>query len=431
MKWSILRIVSAIRDRSVFSRCYHLKKLDCSVFSFQLEADADRAIEIHPPTLEARNPSVRVTKADVLPQTFSDVCSLYRKLVTKRENILIPKMGGNFVNRVKRLMAVAVLAASTLGLTGAGAEAATASVANTLPNGFTAKIVAHSGEVITGTIDASGFDLGIYIGPGVHNVTITGATVQDANDQGILVQDASHVVIMDSTIKENARNINPDWKLSEVKAISLAGTQHVKVVKNTVEGNGDGGIGVYNDGPNSPFAPIAIDQTPVASQHNMVLDNTIKDNLNGCGIVVSAKNAGVGVVHNIIASNHVYGFDPAANDFNFGVGGIVVAGGEFGAVNVTDNQVAFNVVEGGFIPGISIHQSGSGHVTSTKLIGNHLDNNGKGEGIEIAGSGNISDTQILDDKVSNDTIGVFHVGDTNTKIANLQTDNVTNPVVTP
>lgn len=62
--------------------------------------------------------------------------------------------------------------------------------ASRLPNGFTAKVVAHSGQTIRGKIDATGYDLGISIGPGVHGVAVVGARVTGAKDEGIMVQDA-------------------------------------------------------------------------------------------------------------------------------------------------------------------------------------------------------------------------------------------------
>jgi hypothetical protein len=331
----------------------------------------------------------------------------------------------------------ALVAGAAAALAAGSALAAPSAFASpTLPNGFTAKVVAHSGQTIRGVIDATGYDVGIYIGPGVHGVRVLGARVTGANDHGILVQDAHDDLIKGSTIASNG--LNRHAGLQEDKAITLGGTRNVVVAGNTIENNGDGGVGVYDDGPNSPatFAPVALHPTSsVPSSGNVVWGNTIKDNLNGCGIVVSAKNPGGGVRSNLVAFNSVFGFDPAGGDTTPGaLGGIVVAGGSFGAVDVARTVVVHNHVTGGLIPGISIHASAPGQVITTQLLDNVLTRNAAGagqqtEGIELAGSpGAIRYTQILDDRVVDDYFGVFHVGDTATRIAHLSTSGVTVPV---
>ncbi len=66
------------------------------------------------------------------------------------------------------------------------------SIALALPpnnTGFTVKVIAAKGQVITGTINATGFDVGVYVGPGITGVIITNAKIFGANDHGIFVQD--------------------------------------------------------------------------------------------------------------------------------------------------------------------------------------------------------------------------------------------------
>jgi parallel beta-helix repeat protein len=328
-----------------------------------------------------------------------------------------------------RRFAVAAGAAATLVAGSAlAAPSAFAAGPTTLPNGFTAKVIAHSGQTIRGTIDATGYDLGIYIGPGVHGVRVLGARVSGANDEGILVQDTHDVLIKDSTVTGNTQH--PAANLEELKGIVLTGTRNVTVAGNTVTDNGDGGIGVYDDGPNSSHtnAPVAIDRHGVASVGNVVYGNTIADNFNGCGIVVAGKNPGGGVDDNVVAYNSVRGFDPAAGDSVPGVGGIVVAGGEFGAVSVLRTVVLHNTIVGGFIPGISLHASKPAVVDRTYLLDNKMSHNGgnpDSRGIEIATKdGQISNTQVLHDHVDGDHYGVFHVGDTGTRILGLATQGV-------
>jgi hypothetical protein len=338
-------------------------------------------------------------------------------------------------NSSMKRVALVAGAAATLAA-GSALAAPSAFASGTLANGFTAKVVAHSGQTIRGAINATGYDVGVYIGPGVHNVRVLGARITGANDHGILVQDAYNDLIKGNNVLSNG--LNRHAGLQEDKAIALGGTRNVLVVGNTVAGNGDGGIGVYDDGPNSSqtFGLVSLHRhRSVPSSGNVVWGNTIRDNLNGCGIVVSAKNPGGGVRSNLVAFNSVFGFDPAGGDNTQGaLGGIVVAGGSFGAIQVARTMVVHNRVTGGLIPGISIHATAPGQVTQTQLLDNVLTRNAAGagqqtEGIELASATNsIEYTQVLNDRVVDDYFGVFHVGDTATHIAHLATSGVTVPV---
>ena len=49
--------------------------------------------------------------------------------------------------------------------------------------GLTARIVATSGQTISGKVDATGCDIGIYIGPGITNVKVKDATISGANEK--------------------------------------------------------------------------------------------------------------------------------------------------------------------------------------------------------------------------------------------------------
>jgi parallel beta-helix repeat protein len=300
----------------------------------------------------------------------------------------------------------------------------------TLANGFTAGVVAHSGQRISGHIDATGRDVGIYIGPGVHGVTVSHASVTGANDEGILVQDTSGVVIKDSTLTGNA--VSNAYNLSERKAIVLLGTSGVVVSGNTISGNGDGGIGVYDDGPNSPSAPIAIvTGKPRPAVGNVVTGNTIADNFNGCGIVVSAKDDHSLVAATLVTRNTVSSNVPGA------VGGIIIASGSVGAGTVAGTVLLQNRVSGGYIAGVGMHSSGGGVLTGTQIVGNRFTANGGeetvggapvGTGVEILSAGKVSHTTIVANTIANDYYGVFHVGDTATHIGHQTMSGVSVPV---
>ena len=72
------------------------------------------------------------------------------------------------------------------------------------------------------------------------------------------------------------------------------------------------------------------------------------------------------------------------------------------------------------------------HLAANWLVDNTLIRNGgtpNSRGVEIAGApGATTGTQVLDERVVGDYYGVFHTGDTGTRIASLQTSGVTQPV---
>jgi hypothetical protein len=337
---------------------------------------------------------------------------------------------------VHRLTPIIAALALLVAVIAQGAAVSAAPSHDAGDTGFTAAIVAISGQKITGPVintTSDNFDVGIYIGPGVHDVVVTGATISGFNDEGILVQDAWNIVIKNSTVSGNG--VDPVPGLTENKGIVLAGTTGSLVKNNTVENNlADGGISVLDDGPNRPFAKVDYipEALPVPSTENVIMGNTVRDNAFGCGIVVAAKNEGAGVFNNVVSKNIVDITDPFLGGLPR-VGGIVVAGGAFGAVQVMDTVILNNAITGGLIPGISLHAFGPATISDTKLVGNELSGNGAGAepgladnttGIEIfAGfGGTISGTQVLSDSVSDDYYGVWHVGDTGTHISNLTTD---------
>lgn len=299
--------------------------------------------------------------------------------------------------------------------------------------GLTAKIVAKSEETISYPVDATGYDVGIYIGPGAKNVKVTGAEISGANQEGILVQDTSNIKITNSWIHDNGTAPTGP----ERKAIELVGTTNCLIQGNIVENNkGDGGIGLADDGPVNPTAPNVVTAVPIASSGNLITGNLVQDNLVGCGIVMSAWNPGAGLAHNIVSNNILIG----------GVGGIIVAA-DLPFTTATDNVVINNTVSGSEIMGIIVHSNAPGDVVSgTKIIGNTLSNDGN-EGppydpflptgiavvAQVPGGPNpsvISETQVLSNTISNETYGVWVYNAEKTHIANLNTDStVTTPII--
>jgi parallel beta-helix repeat protein len=117
------------------------------------------------------------------------------------------------------------------------------------------------------TINAAGYDLGIYVCPGTSNVQITGNTVTGAKDHGIFVQDASHITVDGNLVTGNGipgsacppSGTPPKGCVPEDKGIQMVGTSNSAITNNVVSYNSaDGGIGIADDGPQNPGAPLGV-----------------------------------------------------------------------------------------------------------------------------------------------------------------------------
>lgn len=301
--------------------------------------------------------------------------------------------------------------------------------------GLTAAVIAMPHEVITGTVNAIGCDVGIYVGPGVTHVVIRGATVRNANDHGIFVQNTRDVKILGDLVVHNGwapHTCGSPPCIFEDKAVQLSGTTGVIVRDNIVRANyADGGIGVSDDGP---LDPAALAPGPLhAGTRNVVVDNHVVDDAFGCGIVVAAYNAGAGVYRNVVRDNVVIGSSPGTGPF---VGGIVVAADTPGTV-AWGNVVVGNHIHHSLIPGIVVHSNAPGdRVWNNTLRDNAITDNGfEGPpndptvptGIEVVaeaapGEPNapvLWNTTIAFDTVSYNTVGVWLCDESGTKIIDL------------
>ena len=239
---------------------------------------------------------------------------------------------------------------------------------------LTAKLVAHAHETVTGTVEASGCDIGIYVPPGAVGVVVRGATVTGAADQGILVQDANGVLIEDSTVTGNL--VRPDVCpfppakpkgpcIVDAKAVELVGSSHSTIEGNTIVANlGEGGIGVFDDGPQSPGTLGT--GLPRPAVGNLVEHNVVVNNPRGCGIVVSTHVVGEAVTGNRVIDNvsvgNAEGVVVADNMPHTELAGTVVRG------NVANDRVA---------PGIVLNSLAPGDVVSGTLVeDNVLSDNG-------------------------------------------------------
>jgi hypothetical protein len=328
-------------------------------------------------------------------------------------------------------------------------------------------VVTHSHTTISGTtINAKGCDIGIYVSPGLSYVTIKDVTVFGANQHGILVQDDSHVTIEDNLVTGNGvatlvcppSGTPPAGCIPENKPIELVGTSHSLVTNNVVSYNGaDGGIGVADDGPQNPGAPLGVAGSSKTATYDNVTWNTIDDNTMGCGIVIAAYNPDVGVSNINVEHDTIIGSSPAEvfSGVPAYIGQIVVA------TDAPDTTIAYvnleyNSLDGSFLPGIVLHANVfEDQILHTKIIGNVLAQNGyypgppnsksntptsfQGTtGISIVAENPtppmtlpavISYTQVSSNTVLNDTIGVWLCYTTHTTITSLG-GNPTTPKAT-
>ena len=264
-------------------------------------------------------------------------------------------------------------------------------------------LVSQSSQPSSTTVDATGKPAGIVvIGSGATGTVIQGFTVENANNEGIYVQDSSNVIVENNVVNHNVLNVTKG--LGEIKGIQLTGTSDSTVAGNTVIDNLYGGIGITDDGPinpswNSTAVPGA--GIPAGSANpgngNTISGNTVARNRpNHCAIVVSAYNPGEGVANNIVSNNLVVdnqnGIIVAAdtpntsatnntvisnNILNNGEGGVIIHSNAPGDV-VTGNAIINNVfTANGFAPnlvGIVMGGEGPVAVQSSTITGNTFQN---------------------------------------------------------
>jgi hypothetical protein len=266
------------------------------------------------------------------------------------------------------------------------AEKCTPNVGNT---GLSAAVVAHAHQRIAHrTIDATGCDIGIFVGQNVSHVAIDSVTVSHANFQGILAQKTSHVTIEDSTVTDNGFNtLDPSAPalpsgvhsfVGQSFAISLFGVSYSTVKDNKVYNNGRGGIGLMDNGPNDPGARTQDASAPlVPSSHDTITGNSTWANYNGCGIVAATQNLDGRLSDLTIAENSIRGTGMSQEGPD--IGGIVTAADLPGS-SVTDVQVRNNTVKKSFEGGIIVNSEAFNSFTKdVRVTGNTVEGNNTGD----------------------------------------------------
>ncbi|HET8601705.1 MAG TPA: right-handed parallel beta-helix repeat-containing protein [Segeticoccus sp.] len=272
-------------------------------------------------------------------------------------------------SRGKSLVVGAVAASTALiGISAGTAQAAPASgcTPNVGNSGLSAAVVAHAGQrIVHRSIDATGCDIGIYVGHGASDVLIRSVWVHGANFQGIFAEKTWNLTVEHSLVNNNGfHTIDPSAPplpgsgvhsfVGQAFAISVFGVQHAMVSDNVVFHNGRGGIGIMDNGPNDPG--IMMDkQNPsapvIGSSYVRVTGNRTWANYNGCGLVAATQNLGGNLSHLTLSGNRIAGTGMSSTN-GPDIGGIVVAADLPNSwvrdVSVHGNRVT-NSAEGGVI----------------------------------------------------------------------------------
>ncbi len=275
--------------------------------------------------------------------------------------------------------------------------------------GLSAAMVARAGQHITGTINATGCDVGVYVGSGLRGVVVSDAVVTGAGAHGIMVVDNSGTVIKDNTVNDSFSNIIDLTLLPEVKSIILIGTTGARVVGNS----GAISIGVVDDG--AVDAGAVNPGIPSVSTENIVVGNhegSVIHHLD-CVVALAAFNPGEGVIGNIVSGN-VF------------PGGIVVSTDAADTAS-SGNVVEDNRLEGALLPGVIVHSNAAGDtIRDTVIKGNTLSQDAsfpicglsRPAGIAlIAAAGVVSNTTISNNTITSEQVGVWIAGAAGTTLS--------------
>ncbi|HEX7354046.1 MAG TPA: right-handed parallel beta-helix repeat-containing protein, partial [Mycobacteriales bacterium] len=260
-------------------------------------------------------------------------------------------------------VSTALLSVTWSAVAGAAPASCTADAGGT---GLSAAVVAQANQKISATtVDATGCDIGIYVGSGATGVTIDGVTVTGANFQGILAEKTSALTVQNSTVDGNGfHTIDPsapplpgsglNSKVGQSFGISLFGVSDSTISGNKVFDNGRGGIGIMDNGPNDPGALTQNPKAPpVASTNDVITNNQVWRNYGGCAIVVATQNFGGSLSQLTISGNTVVGTGMSqANGPD--IGGIVVAANLPGS-SLSTVSVSGNTIDGSFEGGVVVN----------------------------------------------------------------------------
>jgi parallel beta-helix repeat protein len=274
-------------------------------------------------------------------------------------------------------------------------------------------------------VNAHGLPNGIYVdgldAPGLSHVQVTGLTVINANYEGILITNASYVVIANNHVADNDQSLNyatstcpgqPAFETEEGEdcgeGIHLVGVSFSTIANNDVELN-SGGI-------------LLTDETAV-TYVVQITGNYVHDNALDCGVTLashppfstSSTQLPYGVVNNNIIGNRIIG------------NGVIGAGAGVGIFaqgpgnQAFGNQVIGNDIENNGLPGVTVHNHAAPpgtplvNLNAIVIAGNYISGNGADTedaltpgttGINVYGVAGIWATEIMENTIENEAFDV-------------------------
>ena len=274
----------------------------------------------------------------------------------------------------------------------------------------------------TTIIDATGLANGIVVdGTGTNGfggVVVSGFTVENANQQGILVENATNVTIWGNQVLNNDRALTTSGggeptcpgipsalqageNMDCGEGVNLTGVDH-SVVSNNVIQNNSGGI-LISDDIGAAFG-------------NIISGNLVSNNLEECGITL-ASHSGKGVYNNTISGNQVSNNGTKLGFTGAGVGLFAPGPGR----KTYGNLIINNTLTGNGHPGVAIHNHAAPagapeiNLNDNVIIGNTISRNAADTedaatpgtaGINISSRAPVTGTVISQNTINQEELGV-------------------------
>jgi hypothetical protein len=233
------------------------------------------------------------------------------------------------------------------------------------------------------TINATGQANAVLIqGSGAAGTLVQNLTTENAQDEGILAMNTSHVNITKDVVKHNdlgAAAASPTGECAPAagapgdcgEGLHLWAVAKSKVTHDTIKDNSGGILITDETGP---------------THGNLISHNTVTGNADDCGITMASHNGGAysggqaqptvgGIYHNVISHNKVN-----RNGLKGQGAGILMAGA-FPGTAVYDNTVKDNVANDNGLGGFTLHSHSPGQdLNGNKIIDNSFKADGQNGG---------------------------------------------------
>ena len=235
------------------------------------------------------------------------------------------------------------------------------------------------------TIDAAGQTEGVIVeGAGAAGSFFEGFTIQNAKQEGILVQGTSNVTVRDNLVSGNDLSCIPETGPNDCgEGIHLEDVTGSTVSRDTSEDN-TGGI-LLDDGVPPGSIGVSAFGGPTTyygpTSGNMVLNNIVVNNVWDCGITMPSHNSlaapggtpapsAGGVFDNTVEGNVTEN-----NGTEGGGGSGILMAAPFPGTASYDNVIEGNTVSGNGQAGITIHS----HAPAQDVNGNQIMDNTVGQ----------------------------------------------------